>query len=79
MGNTKEKRRELVLRPHYPPIYNEKQMPNVSEVSEVIVIVSGSWKVGDLVDWWNSDCFWSGRITELFNDEEAQVNHLVNE
>ncbi|KAH6821669.1 hypothetical protein C2S53_019183 [Perilla frutescens var. hirtella] len=73
-GNTKEKHKELMLRPHYPPIYNEKQMPHVSEISEVTVIVADSWRVGDLVDWWNSDCYWSGRITQLLGDNEAQID-----
>ncbi|KAH6808976.1 Agenet domain-containing protein [Perilla frutescens var. frutescens] len=73
-GNTREKHKELMLRPHYPPIYNEKQMPHVSEISEVTVIVADSWRVGDLVDWWNSDCYWSGRITQLLGDNEAQID-----
>lgn len=72
-GNMKERPLELMLRPPYPPIYNENQMPDVSEISEVTVIGGDSWRVGDLVDWWNSDCYWSGKITELFGDDEAQV------
>lgn len=72
-GKMKEKQRELMLRPSYPPIYNEAQMPHVSEISEVTVIGGDSWRVGDLVDWWASDCYWSGKITELFGDNEAQV------
>ncbi|XP_057806545.1 uncharacterized protein LOC131021390 isoform X4 [Salvia miltiorrhiza] len=72
-GNTKEKRRELILRPQYPTLYNEKQMPHVSEISEVIVIVCDSWKVGDLVDWMNSGCLWCGRISQVFDDQEAQI------
>lgn len=68
-----KRRRELILRPKYPRIVNENQVPHVSEVSETIVIVCDSWKVGDLVDWMNTGCFWSGRITQLFNDQEAQV------
>ncbi|KAH6821668.1 hypothetical protein C2S53_019182 [Perilla frutescens var. hirtella] len=73
MGKAKQKHKELMLRPQYPPIYNEKQMPDVSEISEVTVIVCDSWKVGDLVDWPNAGCYWSGRITQLFNDQEAQI------
>ncbi|KAH6830676.1 Agenet domain-containing protein [Perilla frutescens var. hirtella] len=72
-GNAKQKHKELMLRPQYPPVYNEKQMPDVSEISEVIVIVCNSWKVGDLVDWFYAGCYWSGRITQLFNDQEAQI------
>lgn len=69
----KRRCRELILRPQYPRIVNEKQMTHVSEVSETIVIVSDSWKVGDLVDWMDTGCFWCGRITELFDNQEAQV------
>ncbi|KAL0414387.1 UNVERIFIED_CONTAM: hypothetical protein Sradi_1640400 [Sesamum radiatum] len=72
VGKGKEKHRELMLRPCYPPIYNKNQMPQVSEVSEVAVIVDDSWKVGDLVDWWTTDCYWSGRITKLLGDDKAE-------
>ncbi|XP_020553149.1 uncharacterized protein LOC105171662 isoform X2 [Sesamum indicum] len=73
VGKGKEKHRELMLRPCYPPIYNKKQMPQVSEISEVAVIVDDSWKVGDLVDWWTTDCYWSGRITKLLGDDKAEI------
>ncbi|KAK4425545.1 hypothetical protein Salat_1748500 [Sesamum alatum] len=73
VGKGKEKHRELMLRPRYPPIYNEKQMPQVSEISEVAVIVDDSWKVGDLVDWWTTGCYWSGRITQLLGDDKAKI------
>ncbi|KAL0376733.1 UNVERIFIED_CONTAM: hypothetical protein Scaly_0790900 [Sesamum calycinum] len=73
VGKAKEKHRELMLRPCYPPIYNQKQMPQVSEISEVAVIVDDYWKVGDLVDWWTTDCYWSGRITKLLADDKAEI------
>ncbi|KAK6161382.1 hypothetical protein DH2020_004763 [Rehmannia glutinosa] len=69
----KDKYRELMLRPAYPPIYNVKQMPHASVISEVSVIVDDSWKVGDMVDWWTSDCYWCGRITQLLGDGKAQI------
>lgn len=69
----KGKHRELMVRPPYPPIYNEKQMPHVSEITEVTIIGGDAWRVGDLVDWWTSDCYWSGNITQLLGDDEAQV------
>ncbi|KAL0457065.1 UNVERIFIED_CONTAM: hypothetical protein Slati_1045700 [Sesamum latifolium] len=73
VGKAKEKHRELMLRPCYPPIHNKNQMPQVSEISEVAVIVDDSWKVGDLVDWWTTDCYWSGRITKLLGDDKAEI------
>ncbi|XP_057771372.1 uncharacterized protein LOC130991282 isoform X2 [Salvia miltiorrhiza] len=71
---TKGKHRELMVRPPYPPIYNEKQMPRVGEITEVTVIGGDLWRVGDLVDWWTSDSYWSGRITQLLGDDEAQID-----
>ncbi|KAI3469708.1 hypothetical protein Pfo_026371 [Paulownia fortunei] len=73
VGKAKEKHRELMLRPCYPPIYNEKQMPHISVISEVTVIVDDSWKVGDLVDWWTTGCYWCGRIIQLLGDDKAKI------
>ncbi|XP_057790036.1 uncharacterized protein LOC131006911 [Salvia miltiorrhiza] len=72
-GNIKGKHGELMVRPPYPPIYKEKQMPHVSEITEDTVIGGDSWRVGNLVDWWTNDCFWSGRITQLLGDDAAQI------
>lgn len=72
VGDAK-KHRELMLRPQYPPICNKKQMPHVNEISEVTVVVNNSWKVGDLVDWCSHDCYWSGRIKQLFGNGTAKV------
>ncbi|XP_073138074.1 uncharacterized protein [Henckelia pumila] len=72
VGKTREKK-ELMLRPPYPPIYRKSQMPLVGEISEVTVIVDDTWKVGDLVDWWKDDCYWSGSITGLFGNCKAML------
>ncbi|KAL8048117.1 hypothetical protein ABFX02_07G042200 [Erythranthe guttata] len=63
--------RELMLRPAYPPISTEKQIPSV--ISEVTVVVNDTWKVGDLVDWWTTGCYWSGKITQLLGNDKAQI------
>ncbi|KQK04410.1 hypothetical protein BRADI_2g13380v3 [Brachypodium distachyon] len=34
----------------------------------------GLWKVGDLVDWWYTGCFWTGKITELLGDDKFKEN-----
>ncbi|KZV17835.1 hypothetical protein F511_01644 [Dorcoceras hygrometricum] len=73
VGRTRESKIELMLRPPYPPIYRRSEMPRVSEISEVTVIVDDKWKVGDLVDWWTTDCYWSGRIMGLFGNRKATV------
>ena len=67
--------RELMLRPPFPPIYHEGQLPPANETSEVIVITEAIWNVGDLVDWWKDQCFWSGKVTQILGNEEAMVNN----
>ncbi|KAL6519938.1 hypothetical protein OROMI_032832 [Orobanche minor] len=69
----KEKRRVLMLRPSYPPIYSSKQMPHASMISQVSVIVDDSWKVGDQVDWRAEDCLWCGTISHLLGDGRAKI------
>ncbi|KAG8370354.1 hypothetical protein BUALT_Bualt14G0108200 [Buddleja alternifolia] len=73
LGKSIDKPRELMLRPCYPPIYIGKQMPNVNEITKVTVAVHDAWKVGDLVDWFATGCYWSGRITQLLGDGKAQM------
>ncbi|CAA0828256.1 Agenet domain-containing protein [Striga hermonthica] len=70
---TSKKKKELMLRPRYPQIYNAKTMPHASAISEVSVIFDGSWKVGDFVDWWSENCYWSGTITQLLGDGKAEI------
>lgn len=62
-----------MVRPPFPPIFRESQMPDVNTISEPIVVVNNAWKVGDLVDWWKDDCYWSGSITEITEDDKFQV------
>ncbi|PIN11332.1 hypothetical protein CDL12_16068 [Handroanthus impetiginosus] len=62
-----------MIRPCYPPMYNLKQLPYTSVISEVTVIVDDSWKVGDLVDWWTTGCYWSGSIIQLLGDDKAKI------
>ncbi|CAH8386561.1 unnamed protein product [Eruca vesicaria subsp. sativa] len=40
-----------------------------------VVVVHGLWKVGDLVDWWKDDCYWSGTVREV-NEEFETVKLL---
>lgn len=62
-----------MVRPQYPTIYYESQMPDINSIQEVIVVITGSWSVGDLVDWWTDDCYWSGKLTKLLGDGKAEV------
>ncbi|CAA3032541.1 Hypothetical predicted protein [Olea europaea subsp. europaea] len=72
-GKLKKEQRILMLRPPYPPVYHENQMPNVSDISEVMVILDDAWKVGNLVDGLDTGCYWSGRIIELSGDGKAKI------
>ena len=72
-SKSKNVERTLMVRPCFPSVYRESQMPDVNTISEVVVIVNDVWKVGDLVDWWTDNCFWSGRITEKLGNEKVKV------
>ncbi|KAL5784757.1 hypothetical protein ACOSQ2_007149 [Xanthoceras sorbifolium] len=73
-GNrTRGMKRQLMVRPSFPPVYRESQMPDVNSISEVVVIVNDVWKVGDLVDWWFTNCYWSGRITEKLGEGKFRI------
>ncbi|KAK6254820.1 hypothetical protein SCA6_016125 [Theobroma cacao] len=72
-STSKYGKRTLMVRPSYPSVYCESQMPDMNTISEVVVIVNDVWKVGDLVDWWTDNCFWSGRITEKLGEEKVKI------
>lgn len=65
-----------MVRPCFPPIYRESEMPDVNTISKVVVIFDDVLKVGDLVDWFTDGCYWSGRIIELLGDEKVKVIFL---
>ncbi|XVF38382.1 hypothetical protein REPUB_Repub20aG0096700 [Reevesia pubescens] len=73
-SNSKDGKRTLMVRPCFPSVYRESQMPDFNTISEVVVIVNDVWKVGDLVDWWTDNCFWSGMITEKLGDDKVKEN-----
>ncbi|XP_068649815.1 uncharacterized protein [Aristolochia californica] len=75
-GRVNQGEMRLMVRPCYPPLYKESQMPDLCKISETIVIVNDAWKVGDLVDWWCDNCYWSGRVTQLLGDNKLQVGLL---
>lgn len=72
-GKSKEIKRQLMVRPSYPPMFYESQMPDISVISEVTVIVDGVWKVGDLVDWWTDGCYWSATVTQILGKDKVQI------
>ncbi|KAF6153251.1 hypothetical protein GIB67_036597 [Kingdonia uniflora] len=64
---------QLMVRPSFPHVYSENQIPDTCKVSEVIAIVDNAWKVGDLVDWRKDDCYWTGKITQLLGEDKVQI------
>ncbi|KAG9450389.1 hypothetical protein H6P81_010354 [Aristolochia fimbriata] len=64
---------QLMVRPRYPPLYKENQMPDLSKISETTLIVNDAWRVGDLVNWWCDNCYWSGRVAQLLENGKVQV------
>ncbi|XP_076934128.1 uncharacterized protein LOC143600276 [Bidens hawaiensis] len=61
----------LMVRPSYPLMYRESKMPAV--ISQPCVIISGTWKVGDHVDWFEQGCYWSARVVKVLSDDKVQV------
>lgn len=72
-GNEIEGVKEMMIRPCFPTIFGQNKMPPESEMPKEAVIVYNTWKVGDSVDWWKDDCFWSGTIIQLLGDGKAKV------
>lgn len=54
--------KHLMLRPSYPQICHQSQMPDTCVVLETVGIVDGTWEVGDMVDWFRKGCYWSAQI-----------------
>lgn len=62
-----------MIRPTFPQWYWENQIPDQHPKTDVMAIVSGPWKVGDLIEWWFTECYWSGKIIELLGNEKVKV------
>ncbi|KAL0673607.1 hypothetical protein Bca4012_001588 [Brassica carinata] len=54
-----------MVRPSYPPFYYERHVRKIEADQAPLVVVYGSWKVGDLVDWRCQDCFWCATVLEV--------------
>lgn len=62
--------RELMLRPQYPQMYRKSEIPPVNSLSREFVVIDGTWKVGDLVDWFTDGCYWSAKVIKVFSDDD---------
>lgn len=70
-------KKHMMLRPSFPAIYKQSQMPDASMISDLVVVVSDEWKNGDLIDWWTESCYWSGKIIQLLGNDKVQVNFCL--
>ncbi|KAF8085726.1 hypothetical protein N665_0649s0002 [Sinapis alba] len=66
-----EKESILMVRPIGPRQCHENEVGG-----EEVIVVNGLWKVGDLVDWWEDDCYWSGTVLEVRDDETVKIELL---
>nr|CAB3446347.1 unnamed protein product [Digitaria exilis] len=65
--------RMIMLRPTFPQWYLEHEKPDELPKANVVAIVSNPWKVGDLIEWWYADCYWTGKIIELLGDDKVKI------
>ncbi|XP_076893875.1 uncharacterized protein LOC143546003 [Bidens hawaiensis] len=62
-----------MVRPPYPAKYHKDNMPPVYSLSDACVVIYGPWKVGNLVDWFSDDCYWTSTIIKVLSDDEVQI------
>lgn len=62
-----------MIRPSFPKWYCVPEVPEQFLNIDITAIVDETWKVGDLVDWLNGGCYWSGTITKLLNEDLIEV------
>nr|XP_043614071.1 uncharacterized protein LOC122586019 isoform X2 [Erigeron canadensis] len=70
---TRQFKKQLMLRPRYPPMYHISEVPPAKSISEVCVVINGRWKVGDTVDWYFDSIYWSARVIKVLSDVEVQI------
>lgn len=76
IGKLKDKK-QLMLRPQYPPVKLKNEVSGVSSISDAMIVVDGNWKAGDMVDWWANGCYWSGQLIKLLGNSKAEVINFV--
>lgn len=63
----------LMVRPSYPPCYQEREVRKIEADQAPLVVVHGSWQVGDLVDWDRDGCFWCATVLTVKRNEPFQI------
>jgi hypothetical protein len=70
-GISREKKRDLMVRPQYPRFYQKKDLPH--KITEVTVTTDGVFEIGDLVDWWKDYCYWCATVTKILSKDMVQI------
>ncbi|MFS8035189.1 putative Agenet-like domain-containing protein [Helianthus anomalus] len=70
---SKQVKRHLMVRPQYPVVCKKSEMPPLDSISQVCVVFGGTWKVGDLVDWFADGCYWSVTVVKVLSNDKVQV------
>nr|GEU94500.1 agenet-like domain-containing protein [Tanacetum cinerariifolium] len=69
------KKKQLMLRPQYPLLYDlyyKNEQPPVNSISEICVVIDDAWKIGDMVEWYKDDCYWSARVIKVLSNDKVQ-------
>ncbi|XP_010519184.1 PREDICTED: uncharacterized protein LOC104798705 isoform X2 [Tarenaya hassleriana] len=66
-------KKHLMLRPQFPHVCHQNEVCDVKGIIKPTLVVNDTFQVGDLVDWWKDDCYWSGTIAEVMGDREVKV------
>ncbi|KAJ7547887.1 hypothetical protein O6H91_08G108300 [Diphasiastrum complanatum] len=70
-----EKILERMIRPLPPAVVRKHTFDSGDyKKSTDIVVVTDTWKVGDLVDWWCNDCWWIATITKMIDSQTVEVS-----
>ncbi|KAL6848081.1 hypothetical protein ACP4OV_022209 [Aristida adscensionis] len=69
----KSSERMIMLRPTFPLWYWKNQLPETLPKTDVVAVVSGPWKTGDLIEWFYTDCYWTGKIIEVLSDDKVKI------
>lgn len=71
------KKRRLIwmIRPPAPPVLRENEIGE-HPLTGMAVIFDNIYKIGDIVDWWKDDVFWTSNIAEVYSSS-VKVSSLV--
>ncbi|KAJ3669446.1 hypothetical protein LUZ60_011396 [Juncus effusus] len=64
---------ELMVRPPFPSFLKVSELAEQDPATDIKAVVADAWRVGDSVDLWYEDVYWSGKITRFLNDGLVEV------